>query len=503
MVTLWFDKKTGFNSADFGSFSFVADTLFYRCFIMPGQLLFTLIGDSNVKRNMNPTNCSDRPLMTSAQVLICAKSELLLQSLRSVRRESNVCLLSCVTNFITSSEDISSTVTHRVQPVFEEFFAKIIEDCDSNPQRRYLVCPPMYRRSPLWYRDGIAQILALFSKQSRANLRPNLGVLPSFPTPAFESDGIHLNPYSGLEFVVHLFNSAQEQLRLLESDQAEVQVVAAESTRLLEDRMVALEQDHQRLSSTVDLHMAVKAEFDDFRANERTEDCFIVSGVPRISGRLTGKEWQDRAQRDVQSVIKTLIGHTLPIIVVHNATGPSPTSEVTYSVQMKEVADAKSIRSKFGSLFQRGQDARPEALSAISIQNLVTRETRIRISIMKILAKRYQDANPEGKAQVIGYVPRPILKLTPPPTAKDRRVRSFNFIEAIQKLPTNFTKEEVGALTRRAASRFPGQLRSLFVVLSDDQAGVGGRPPRSKRAASPSGASGSDGRRVRVAEDDE
>ena len=33
----------------------------------------------------------------------------------------------------------------------------------------------------------------------------NVHLLPSFATPAFESDGVHLTPYSGLEFVLHLF----------------------------------------------------------------------------------------------------------------------------------------------------------------------------------------------------------------------------------------------------------------------------------------------------------
>ena len=113
---------------------------------------------------------------------------------------------------------------------------------------------------------------------------------------------------------------------------------------------------------------------------------------------------------------------------------------------------------------------------------------------MKILAKRYQSSNPDGKAQVIGYNPRPLLRITPPASAKDRCIRSFNFIEAIKKLPTNFTDAEVGVLTKRAHASFPGQLRSLFVVLSDDYPGLGTRP-RPKRAASPAA---SDDRCARV-----
>ena len=43
-------------------------------------------------------------------------------------------------------------------------------------------------------------------------------------------------------------------------------------------------------------------------------------------------------------------------------------------------------------------------------------------------------------------------------------------------------------LTRRAFASFPNQLRSLFIVLSDDYPGLGVRPQRPKRPASPSAA---------------
>ena len=63
--------------------------------------VFTLIGDSNVKTHMNPMNCRDRPLMSGAQVLTCGRLEVLAESLKQIRQESNVCLFSCVTNFLT------------------------------------------------------------------------------------------------------------------------------------------------------------------------------------------------------------------------------------------------------------------------------------------------------------------------------------------------------------------------------------------------------------------
>ena len=458
--------------------------------------MFGLIGDSNVKRNMSPTSCRD-PLMLSSQVIQCGRIEVFKQSLKNIKSEVDVVIVSCFSNFLSSSEETSESVGHRIDPVLDEAFRLIVDECVLHPGRKYLVSPPMYRLSPLWYRDGMSAILSKFSSMARVHAQPNLRLLPSFSSPVLEKDGVHLTPFSGLEFVLHLFDSAKLALETLDAPLETRQVVVAESTRLLEDRVVALEQDHRRLSSECDLNYAIQAEANDAAINERNEDSFIISGLARISGRLSGKDWQTKAKSDVLGVIVTLMGTELGIEVVHNSTGPSPSALVTYSVQMSRVEDAKAIRSRFGKFFSGGRDSRPPSLSQISIQNLVTRATRVRISIMKLLGKRYEARNPSGRSQVIGYLPRPVLKLFPPPEAKSKRILTFSFIKAIQKLPTDFTRDEIIDITKRAAQRFPGKLRSLFVVLSDDMV-----PPatRSKRPGSPSGQQ-RDGRRARVVDE--
>ena len=69
----------------------------------------------------------------------------------------------------------------------------------------------------------------------------------------------------------------------------------AASNRVLEDRVVVLEQDHRRLNKVVEDKVAIDSELADWRENERNEDCFMIHGLPRISNDLTGKDWQDQA----------------------------------------------------------------------------------------------------------------------------------------------------------------------------------------------------------------
>ena len=101
-------------------------------------------------------------------------------------------------------------------------------------------------------------------------------LMPSFPTPKFESDGVHLSAYSGLEFVLHLFDSVNSILDLQQLDPDSRSVVSSEATRVLEDRVMVLEQDHRRLNDRFEFKSAVDAELSDWQENIRNEGFFMV-----------------------------------------------------------------------------------------------------------------------------------------------------------------------------------------------------------------------------------
>lgn len=461
--------------------------------------VFTLIGDSNVRNNMNPTNCRDRPLMSSAQVLICTKLPVLHQSLQAINSESNVCILSCITNFLCDSSSTCVSLSQRVEPVLTEFFRLVTESCSANSERRYLVCPPMYRKTPVWLRDGLPEILTMFSTSyaKAAVTAKNLHALPGFPTPAFDSDGVHLTSYSGMEFVLHLFDSSKILLDCLGSSLDAREAVGSEVLRSLGDRMIVIEQDHRRLVDAFDLKTAIDAELACFRTNERNEDSFLISGIQRLRDGLSGRAWQEEAKKEVLRVLALFVDRNIKIVVVHNVTGRSPSAEVSFSVRLSSVEDARLIRSKFSSFFSGGRDTRPRDLKSISIRNVLTKETRIRISIMKILGARYKDSNQGSSYQLIGFEARPLLKIIPPEGASDRRVKTFTYIEAIKKLKVSFTDEELSGLAKQIGSQFSGRLKSVFGVIDDDKM----RDIRSKAKAR---ADRSDrNKRARTPDDDE
>ena len=69
---------------------------------------------------------------------------------------------------------------------------------------------------------------------------------------------------------------------------------------------------------------------------------------------------------------------------------------------------------------------------------------------------------------MIGYEARPLIRITPPQDASDRRTKTYNYIEAIKVLPTNFTEAELKSIMSKVNPRLYGRLRALFIVIDDD-----------------------------------
>ena len=353
---------------------------------------YSLIGDSNVKRNISTTSCRGNPLLKAAQIIPCGNMSIFAEAMKSVRDTSSVCIVACLTNFFTSAEKASSIVS-QIEPVLTNVLHVLHEACQSNPHRCYIVSAPMYRMTPLWYRDRLPEVLTTFSRAMSQDKPPNLYLMSSFTRIELEADGIHLTPFSGLEYLNHLFDSSEAVLDGLANSPEDVLLQQCETTRALEDRVLVLEQDHRRLNKVVEHKIAVDAELADWHENERTEDCFMIEGLPLIPSEVVGKAWQELAIKHVKEVIVPLMGREMEIVVVQNATGRFADAAVKYSVKMANKSDSAAIRTKFGSFFIGG-DKRPERFKPYSIRNKVTPETKVRIEILKIFGKRYKDSNP-------------------------------------------------------------------------------------------------------------
>ena len=74
---------------------------------------------------------------------------------------------------------------------------------------------------------------------------------------------------SKFQFIVHLFDSAQEAIANLKKAPVTMVPIQGESIRCLEDRMTVIEQDHKCLNKSAEVKSAVAAESNDFDENQR------------------------------------------------------------------------------------------------------------------------------------------------------------------------------------------------------------------------------------------
>jgi len=103
--------------------------------VVPKPDFFALIGDSNVKRNVTQFNCRSCPDLGKAQVLLCNRIELFDESLGKLEEKITVCILACITNFLTSSEE-DDNISKRIEPVLSSFVASVKKAAEASPSRK-------------------------------------------------------------------------------------------------------------------------------------------------------------------------------------------------------------------------------------------------------------------------------------------------------------------------------------------------------------------------------
>jgi len=144
--------------------------------------LFSVLGDSNVQRNLVDYNCADRDDMRSAQLVPCTSFTTFAGSFQKIRAESNVLIVSCLSNFIRDSES-SADPSGRITGVLQAVRDVLLPYCEANPDLNVMVAPPQFSRTPAWYAEsiGISQRL-LKSIILDASELTNVHLLPTFPS---------------------------------------------------------------------------------------------------------------------------------------------------------------------------------------------------------------------------------------------------------------------------------------------------------------------------------
>jgi hypothetical protein len=133
-------------------------------------------------------------------------------------------------------------------------------------------------------------------------------------------------------------------------------------------------------------------------------------------------------------------------------------------VKLDSVENAGAIRKAFAD--KRSKKELPESWSNLFITNSVNLATRVRIDLMKSIARKI--TNKSELAYVSGFISRPMLHIKAAPVvANSRPLRSFTFIDAVSKFGRLLRFEDLDAAYSRVGNAFEGQVAQNFVVMNN------------------------------------
>ncbi len=135
-------------------------------------------------------------------------------------------------------------------------------------------------------------------------------------------------------------------------------------------------------------------------------------------------------------------------------------------MEMMFASDSQAIRDAYG-LFWRKKSGRrlPDGLKGISLSNVTTFPTRVRVRLLKEICHLHQAANPTVSCFVTNYNPRPELKI------RDRKgpLVSYTYSKVISKLAYHLSLDFLKELYHYARTNLPEEeVAERFLILSSD-----------------------------------
>jgi hypothetical protein len=114
----------------------------------------------------------------------------------------------------------------------------------------------------------------------------------------------------------------------------------------------------------------------------------------------------------------------------------------------------------------------------IFLTNSVTLATRVRIDILKAIARKFSSERED--LYMTAFSARPVLQVKQ--KNEQNRTMALTFADAISKFREGLREGDLGEAYRRAGLVFRGQLQQIFVVLHDERSSFERNPARSQGA---------------------
>jgi hypothetical protein len=446
-------------------------------------------------------------------VIPCTKRTVFESSLPALQGVSLV-VTSVLSNFICDACTDPSHLVDAANAELQRHVTSLFQFLGLHPEVNVVIVPPLPRLVPDWFNSYLPCFTTyLVGAVSRCQ-SPRLQVMAPFVAlpSSFESDGVHLNSASGLCFIQFLINgldqilpsphSGQTQTASLMPPSSSVSTAtndgapststaqftsssvgnidptssSSTSSSMLSQAVTSLTVLTGNLRSEVttrrlqdNLIFARLKEDQDYALNKNREDRFTVTGL-----RLSQAPPQDALAR--KSFFKELLAG-LVLEACPDLDPPPQVLDVFVNMRYGRGApfiegrlDSAASSSAFRIAAAKLAKVENSRFESLFVANSVTLTTRVRIEILKAVAKLLTTET--EVAYVQSFTSRPMLHYQTREGVRHQLPdanRSYSFVEAVGRWGDRLTTVMLLPAYKRARPAFIGCLEQYFVVLKESE----------------------------------
>ena len=394
--------------------------------------------------------------------------------------EADYVVMSVLENFIVDAvgEDLTNG-GDLVDQMIKDFGATLRATAERLPESKFALVMPLRRPIIAWFDEQMSSI-----RKSIVDMIKDLQMMNVVhiectlsSTQVFESDGVHLTKDAGVNFVNIIldrsetfFDSESVDLTKEGENSENVRSTPIEDQSGLNrtnnriERLEAEVREMKRTRNGDQLMFARLREDADFEKNKQKEDRLVIN---RLKVKNTPSDYKIRIdffKKMAADLFESLIpGFTGKIHwISHGRINESNSCLSFLEVKLDCLRSAVDIRKAFVQKMRSKELA--EEYEQIFITNCVTKSTRVRIDILKAIAKKL--TNDKEAAFVSSFISRPVLQIKKIIQGEQTfPYKSFTFVEAVNRYRKEVDDCDLGDAYDRAAI-FEAELEQNFLVLN-------------------------------------
>jgi hypothetical protein len=465
------------------------------------------VGSSNVYRFYRPELYKE---FTTYNVARCTDIILFKAVMENLEESETGVVVSVIKNFLSRSIEGGAgaeAVLVNFGETIDSFMSIVKAAATRLPNSRFALADPIKRPKIIQYQNHFEDIIQAFSEAVTFARRDNITRIDAIAEGCqqFEEDQVHLTGASGQIFIEGLLSKSKAFFDApivdLINDENEPEVTSV--TDKLTVRLDNLEKQVKIRRNEDNVVFARIREEMDSATNRQKEDKIVITGItssvyppPDLAQR---KVW---LRKIVDDVIKSIVPDFAGQIVYVNQGRSMGKMIPLVEVKLDSVENASLIRKAFAEKKKSGTD-----LGRLFIANCVNLATRVRVDILKALARKVSNSN--TVAYAVPFVSRPVMQIRSKESGMGSEARSFSFTDAVSKYGHLLKHFELAEAYRRAGNHFVGQMEQQFLVLREQSGGQNGGPrPRTQAQQQPHRGhypeqAGAGGSRKRIRDEDD